>query len=297
LTRSRILSSARSRIGVAVGLVAFLVLVGSGTAQATWTALSSALSATASATSATDSLSDMSALNTTYNYTGATSPVVIAPITLQNTGGAPLTYTLTETNNNATLAAKIKVWIWLQVSGSCGTTTVGTAGTLAALPALPAGATSGAAGQSIVICIATQLTGTVAASAGSTLTASFTLTGKVGTNWQGTDPSSMTQSVFQAAEVTGLVCQSGGGNFFGSTAILTWVLPSGALGVSIYDGTTQVVPSNSAAGTFTATAGNMGDATSITIKVNYPGGVQSVGVSHVLVPHKFIGFVVGTACE
>ncbi|MDQ1564429.1 MAG: hypothetical protein QOI14_1380, partial [Actinomycetota bacterium] len=61
MTRSRILSSARSRIGVAVGLVAFLVLVGSGTAQATWTTLSSAQPATASATTASVLLSDISA--------------------------------------------------------------------------------------------------------------------------------------------------------------------------------------------------------------------------------------------
>jgi hypothetical protein len=296
LTRSRILSSARSRIGVAVGLVAFLVLVGSGAAQATWTALSSALSATASATTASVSLSDLSSLNTTYNYTGATSPIVIAAATLQNTGGAPLTYTLAETNTNATLAAKIKVWIWLQVSGSCGTTTVGTAGTLAAIPALPAGATSGTAGQSTPICVATQLTGTVAASAGSTLTASFTLTGKVGANWQGTDPSSMTQSVFQAADVTGLVCTSSGG-FFGGSAVLTWVLPSGATGASIYDGAALVATVTGPLATFTATSGNMGDATSIMVKANYAGGVQSVGVSHVLVPNKFIGFTVGTSCE
>jgi hypothetical protein len=296
LIRSRILSSARSRIGVAVGLVAFLVLVGSGTAQATWTALSSALSATASATAATVSLSDLSALNTTYNYTGATSPLVIAPATLQNTGGAPLTYTLTESNTNATLAAKIKVWIWLQVSGSCGTTAIGTPGTLAAIPALPAGATSATAGQSKVVCIATQLTGTVAASAGSTLTASFTLTGKVGANWQGTDPSSMTQSVFQAADVTDLGCQSNG-SFWGGTAVLTWVLPSGATGASIYDGTTLVATVASPTVTFTATAGNMGDATSITVKANYAGGVQSVGVSHALVPNKLFGYIWGTGCE
>ena len=294
MTRSRILSSARSRIGVAVGLVAFLVLVGSGTAQATWTALSSALSATASATNAAVSLSDLSALNTTYNYTGATSPLVIAPATLQNTGGAPLTYTLTESNTNATLAAKIKVWIWLQVSGSCGTTTVGTPGTLAALPALPAGATSGAAGQSIVVCIATQLTGTVAASAGSTLTASFTLTGKVGANWQGTDPSSMTQSVFQAADVTNLACQSNG-NFVGGTAVITWVLPSGATGVSIYNGTTLVSTVNSPTVTFTATTGNVGAATLLTIKANYAGGVQSSGMPQALSPNQFI-FLLGTSC-
>jgi hypothetical protein len=280
---------------VAAGLVVFLVLVGSGAAEATWTALSSALSATASATSATVSLSDLTALNTTYNYTGATSPLVIAPVTLQNTGGAPLTYTLTETNTNATLAAKIKVWIWLQVSGSCGTTTVGTAGTLAALPALPAGATSATAGQPKIVCIATQLTGTVAASAGSSLTANFTLTGKVGANWQGTDPSSMTQSVFQAADITGLDCQSNG-NFFGGTATITWVLPVGATGVSIYNGATLVWTTPGAATTsFTATTGNVGAATSLTIKTNYAGGVQSPGVPQPLQPFQFI-ILLGTSC-
>jgi hypothetical protein len=280
LTRSRILSSARSRIGVAVGLVAFLVLVGAGTAQATWTTLSSAQSATASATTASVSLSDISALNTTYNYTGTTSPLVIAPATLQNTGGAPLTYTLTETNTNATLAAKIAVWIWLRVSGSCGTTTVGTAGTLAAIPALPAGATSGTAGQSTVVCIATQLTGTNLASAGSTLTASFTLTGRVGANWQGTDPSSMTQSVSQSADVTNITCTNNG-HGSNATATFAWSLPAGATGASIYVGATLVLPDTSTV-SFTATKANVGNATSITIKANYAGGVQSAGVAKAL---------------
>ncbi|MDQ1542622.1 MAG: hypothetical protein QOK08_260 [Actinomycetota bacterium] len=280
MTRSRILSSARSRIGVAVGLVAFLVLVGSGTAQATWTTLSSAQPATASATTASVLLSDISALNTTYNYTGTTSPLVIAPATLQNTGGAPLTYTLTETNTNATLAAKIAVWIWLQVSGSCGTTTVGTAGTLAAIPALPAGATSGTAGQSTVVCIATQLTGTILASSGSTLTANFTLSGKVGANWQGTDPSSMTQSVFQAADVTNITCSTSG-HGSNTTATVSWSLPAGATGASIYVGSTLVLPDTSTV-SFTATKANVGSATSITIKANYASGVQSAGVVQAL---------------
>jgi hypothetical protein len=78
--------------------------------------------------------------------------------------------------------------------------------------------------------------------------------------------------------------------------VITWVLPSGATGVSIYNGATLVstVPST-AAPTFTATTGNVGAATLLTIKANYAGGVQSSGVTQALSPNQFI-FLLGTSC-
>jgi hypothetical protein len=296
--RTGLLSSARSRVAVALGVVVFLVLAGTGAANATWTASAGTATASASATSAAVTMSDLSALNTTYNYTGPTSPIVIAPITVKNTGGAPLSYALSSTNTNSTLAARIKAWIWLQVGSTCGTTTVGTAGTLAALPALPAGATSAAPGAQFVVCVATQLTGTVAASTGQSVQANLTITGTVGTSWQATAANSTTQSVFQAADVTGIGCVTTS-SLLNSTATVSWTRVPAAIGYTVYSGTTVVATLGATASSVTLTSGGtnpVGTATSVRIVANYAGGISSTGVTVALEPQYFIIFLIGTAC-
>jgi cellulose 1,4-beta-cellobiosidase len=296
--RTGLLSSTRSRVVAALGVVVFLVLAGAGAANATWTALAGTASASASATSATVTMSDLSALNTTYNYTGSTSPIVIAPVTIKNTGGAPLSYVLTSSNTNPTLAAKIKAWIWLQAGSTCGTTTVGTAGTLAALPALPAGATSAGQGVQFVVCVATQLTGTVAASTGQSVQANLTISGTVGTSWQATAGSSTTQSVFQAADVTGIGCVTTS-SLLNSTATVSWTRVPAATGYTVYNGTTVVATLASTVSSITLTSGGtnpVSTATSVRIVANYAGGVSSAGVTVALEPQYFIIFLIGTAC-
>ncbi len=205
----------RTRIAAIVGTAAFLVLAGTGAGYAYWTA-SSAVAASAQSTGATVALTVPTALTTTY--TSSSTGPVIGALTLANTGGAPLGLALTAGSTNASLSGAISLRLWLQTGGNCGTTVPAsgvTTGTLAAPPALPAGATSAAAGASVVVCAATAFTGTYATFAGQSTTVTLTLTGSVGTAWRPTATGSFTQSL--ANSVPSFTCTNNGGNI-----TITW---------------------------------------------------------------------------
>lgn len=197
----------RTRLATAIGASVFFVLAGTGIAYAYWVA-KAAIGATASSTNAAVTLNGSSSLTTTYT-TSAKGPV-IAALTLANNGGAPLTLTLTASNDNGGLAGAISLTYWVRSGTACGTTvpTTGTTtGTLAAPPALPGGATTAAAGASVVICAATSFTGDYATHAGKSVAVTLTLTGKVGTNWTATATGTFTQSL--QASVPPFSCTTG----------------------------------------------------------------------------------------
>ena len=190
---------ASRRFALLAGAVTFLVLAGATFATASWvTSISTAGSVTAATTSV--AISGTTALDYTYQFGGAasTSPVIIKPILVSNTGTAPLNYTLGVSNVSASnFASSVKLSLWLQVAGACGTSVPGgaTAGTLAAPPALPSGASSGAANSSFTLCAATSLNTTVAATTGFTVTSTVTLNGQVGaSSWVASGSQALTQS-------------------------------------------------------------------------------------------------------
>ncbi|GAA2237417.1 hypothetical protein N1031_11500 [Herbiconiux moechotypicola] len=205
----------------------FAIGVSGWAAHASWTAATvSSGTATANAATASVSATGTAALTTTYQVpvvSPGTSATRIAPISFTNTGTAPLTLTMAIANTNSTLAANITLTLWSQAS--CGTTipSSGTvAGTLNAPPSLPSGAASVAVGATATLCVATTLATTTAASQGQTVTATLTLTGRVGTNWVATSTApTLTQSVYRVADPTPITCVDGTGLNVG-TVTLSW---------------------------------------------------------------------------
>jgi hypothetical protein len=192
----------RTRVAAIAGVTAFLVLAGTGAGYAYWTA-SSTVQASAQSTNAAVSLAASSALTTTY--TNASTGPVIGPLTISNTGGAPLGLALTASSTNSGLSGAISLRLWLQSGGSCGAAVPSsgvTTGTLAAPPALPAGATNANAGASVVVCAATAFTGNYASYAGQSAIVTFTVTGSVGANWRPTATAAITQSLAQPSAVS-----------------------------------------------------------------------------------------------
>lgn len=192
----------RPRIPAAVAaLVTLAVLGGSGAAVAGWTA-SASVSASASSTTIATAVEQTGALSTSYRYAGTTSTAAAGQLTIRNTGGAPLSYSLTSSvAGQATLAQKTTLRLW---TGTCGATAPSGAivTTLAdTAPALPASARTLAPGASVVVCVSTQVEGVSnAALQGQSVTARFAVTGAVGTNWTtSATATAVTQSVYRLA--------------------------------------------------------------------------------------------------
>ncbi|GAA0992966.1 hypothetical protein [Subtercola frigoramans] len=177
------------RAAAVAALTTFIVLAFCAPASAAWTSATVALTATPTAAAATATLTGTSALASEYKFAVASpSTIVVEPLTVSNTGTAPLSYTLTAVNSGSLSPSLVAVSLWLAGAGVCQATvptTPGqaTTGTLAALPALPSGAGSAAGGVSFLLCAATSLSSTVAASQGQSITATLTVTGRVGSNW------------------------------------------------------------------------------------------------------------------
>jgi hypothetical protein len=280
-------------------MVVFLVLVGSGAAQATWTALSTAMSAQV-ATGTPGVTLDASPLNRTYGFTtGSSSSVAVSSMTIINSGTTPLTsYALTSSTSNATYGGKISLWFWSPTAGSCGSTAVGTPGTLAVPPPLPVAATvGGTVGSVITVCAATQLTTSVILTAAQTVTTTLTITAKIGDNWQATSSSGVKQSSI-LPDVTLLPCQNAGvlPGILLSGATISWTLPAGATAATVYNGASVVGSraTTSTSMTLDALGFGVGGATSVRIVAVYAGGVESAGVSQPLTP--LLGGLGGTSC-
>ena len=180
-----------SRAAVAVGLTVFLIGSGSAVGYASWNAQATT---NASATAGTAAMTTSGITALTGNYKSG-SLVITAPVTVTNTGTVPLAYTFTVSGATNTLASRITLQIWKQ-SGTCTSTADPIAtGTLAAPPVLPANATSAAAGEILVLCLRTTLTGSHSDSLGLTVSPTLAITGTVGTNWSATSSGSFTQAV------------------------------------------------------------------------------------------------------
>jgi hypothetical protein len=141
----------------------------------------------------------------TTTYRADTSTPAAGQLMIANTGGAPLSYTLATqlgAGSSTALAQKIALRLW--TGSACGTTAPSTAEntTLAnAAPALPAAARTLAPGASVVVCVATQLDAqSVSSMPGQAVTATFAVTGVVGTSWTTTAATAVfTQSVYGLA--------------------------------------------------------------------------------------------------
>lgn len=212
MSARRATPSLRVRIAAVVGVVVFLVLVGTVSVQAYWTAVQN-VSGQATAATPAVTIAGHGALATTHTTT-STGPK-IAAITLGNTGTTDVTMALSSTATNPALAGQISLRLWVRSGATCPATvpaTGVTTGTLAAPPALPTGATSLAAGGTVVICAAASFTGTYASYAGQTTTATLTLTGTLpGTTWTATATGAVTQNL-QAASAPTFSCTTNGGN-------------------------------------------------------------------------------------
>jgi hypothetical protein len=156
---------------------------------------------------------------------------IVARLTLANTGSAPLDYGLAvSTAGSPTLPASTKLALWAPGSAACAVSPPGGAalGTLATTSwTLPAGATSGAVGSTVALCAATQLSGTLAQSRGKSMTATFTLTGRVGTAWVSTATETAVVNVAWESACTNPV-------LVGDPTI-TWTPVSGAINYRVYN--------------------------------------------------------------
>ncbi|MCR2827892.1 hypothetical protein [Microbacterium sp. zg.Y909] len=220
----------RRFLGPVAALVTLAVLGGSGAAVAAWSA-NAAVNATASSASPATTIAQSGALTTTYQYTGTSSTAVLGSLTIKNTGGTPLSYSLaTDVTGSSTLAAKTTVRLW---TGNCaGAAPADAVTTTLANPAptLPTAARAVAAGVTATICVATRVEGRDAGSSnaalqGQSVTAAFRVTGAVGTSWTATATTgSVTQSVYQLAAAGAVTCKKD--SVFGFRAVeLTWNAP------------------------------------------------------------------------
>ncbi|MBW9110686.1 hypothetical protein [Microbacterium ureisolvens] len=199
----------RRLLGPIAAIVTLAVLGGAGGATAAWMASASMAASVSSATVATTAQLT-GGLTTTYR--ADTSAPATGQLTIANTGGAPLSYTLATqlgAGSSAALAEKIALRLW--TGSGCGTTAPSTAEntTLAnAAPALPTAARTLAPGASVVVCVATQLDAQSASPlAGQAVTATFAVTGLVGTSWTTTaTTAAFTQSVHGLAAAGAPAC-------------------------------------------------------------------------------------------
>ncbi|MCR2815520.1 hypothetical protein [Microbacterium jiangjiandongii] len=220
----------RRRLGPIAALVTLAVLGGSGVAVAAWSA-SASLTATASAATPATTIAQGGALTTTYQYTGTSSTAVSGSLSIKNTGGTPLSYSLaTDLTGSPALAQKTTLALW---TGNCaGAVPADAVKTTLAnpAPALPAAARSLASGASVVVCVATRIEGRDSATSnamlqGQSVTAAFRVTGAVGTSWTATATTgTVTQSVYQLAAAGAVTCKKD--SVFGFPAVeLTWNAP------------------------------------------------------------------------
>lgn len=201
----------RRLLGPIAALITLAVLGSGGGATAAWIA-STSVAASVSSTAIATTAQLTSGLDANYR-SGTTAPATAAgQLTIANTGGAPLSYTLATqlgAGSSSTLAGRITLRLW--TGSACGTTAPSSAvsTTLAdTAPALPTGARSLAPGASVAVCVSTQIEGqTDAALSGQSVTAAFRVTGAIGTNWTtSATTTAFTQSVSGLAAAGAPTC-------------------------------------------------------------------------------------------
>ncbi|MCS5715747.1 hypothetical protein NVV95_14445 [Herbiconiux sp. CPCC 205716] len=232
-TMSRTTAS-RLRLLAIVFVAVFCVGSSTWAASASWTANPVGLGGTVSA--ATVSVTSTLTVPPTAQFAvPVTSPTTadtthLGALTYANTGTAPLALAVSATNSNATLAAKVVVTLWSATTAAlCGSsvpTTGTTVGTLNGTLALPPAVASLPGTSSIALCFALRLTGTTAEFQGQAVTATFALTGTVGTNWSASASSAVTQTVYRVATPGTITCSASGSG----TVSLNFTPVTGATG-------------------------------------------------------------------
>jgi hypothetical protein len=174
----------RVRLALLVGLVVFLVLTGTGLAQAVWTtATTHTTTITAGSLTAALDGPGLTANDITNNaWHGPTT------VTVRNTSDVPVSARLAFTTTGALHPERVTLALWPRTGTTCPTTVPSTAatGTLAA-PVLPASATTVTPGASVVLCAATRVSAELSGTAGQSLTATPVVTiTYAGTTWTAT---------------------------------------------------------------------------------------------------------------
>jgi hypothetical protein len=174
----------RARRALLVGLVVFLVLTGTGLAQAVWTtATTHTTTVTAgNLTAALDGPGLTANDITTDAWHGPTT------VTIRNTSEVPVSARLAFTTTGTLEAQRVQLALWPRTGTTCPTTVPSTAATSTlAAPVLPASATTVAAKASVVLCAATRVSAELAGTAGQSLTATPVVTTTYpGTTWTAT---------------------------------------------------------------------------------------------------------------
>jgi hypothetical protein len=208
----------RTRLAVVAGLSAFLVLAGTGVATAAWQTSTSVNSSVTAATAKMTLSTSSGALGTLYKFAGtpptppasATVVTVVKGVVVTNTGTAPLNYALAASIAAGNTLPATSVWVFLWTTTGTCSATIGagaTSGSLAGPLSMPLTAASAVPGVAFTLCIGTNLTTTLAASQGLSITPTFTVTGTVGTSpWTSSADATFTQSVYQMIDPTALTC-------------------------------------------------------------------------------------------
>jgi hypothetical protein len=217
----------------------FLVLVGATAGYAAWTAAVAKSASVTAGTAATTS-TGLASLSATYKpgLPGVTAAVLsdTAPVSVTNTGSAPLAYGLTSTGGDATLNPQITLQVWSSTAAACtnAATVPGTAtsGTLAAPPALPADANAAAAGAVLSLCFRTSITGAYTAAGGLTTTPTIAVVGTVGSNWTASSAVAFTQVAafnwYQLVHKFSAKCMdANGGNATNNTTLILYPCKAG----------------------------------------------------------------------
>ena len=226
----------RTRLTMTIGATVFLSLVGTAGASALWTAPAVGISGSVASDTVGIQLSLDKPLAVTYNATTATTS---SRLTVTNTGGATVPYTVTVPADSSALAQAIVVNAWPATRTTNCTSTAplpaaAVTGTWASFPVV-SGA-SLASGASAYWCVRTTLARVVTATNGLSVSAAVTATGALpGTNWTSSVVSAAAAQNTQDTETptvpTGLAASATTST--GTT--LTWTASTDNVGVAAYD--------------------------------------------------------------
>lgn len=250
------------RLAVAAWAVALAVLAGATVARAApalWDAGTRNADGTVSSATVGVSLGGVAALDTAHANVSSTWKVL--PLTVTNTGTAPLTTIglATAVTGSSSIRSSIGLALW--TGSPCGAAPPAGASTstFAAPPPLPT-VTPVAAGASATVCAAVRLTGTWTSLRGKSATATLTLTGSVGT-WTATStPAATTQSTVWPLTCTdALIVVT---NLLDLGVTVSWPAVTGQAGYFVYN----------AAGTRLATLGAAATSVNLTYQSTLLGG-------------------------
>ncbi|QEE61573.1 hypothetical protein FVA74_08270 [Salinibacterium sp. dk2585] len=232
----------RPRTTIAIAL-ALILAMGSTVSFAAWRATTTASSA---ASNGTITLASSGIPNLAHTYTSVESSKIV-PVTLSNSGSVALPLTSVAIATTGALpAANVTLTVWARSGSTCpasipaAPTVKASASLSASILSLPAGLGTVPAAGSVVLCVATTLTGTLGEVAGLSLTPTLTFSGRVGDNWTATDPSttrSFTQNVAGLAAPRIVDCINGTRwtlLYTYDTARIVWTAVPGATSYRLY---------------------------------------------------------------